>query len=238
MTAAAPVAPAGPVPQTGGGGAVAPRLVELVLLAALMGQGLPALCGGGLWILASLARDRVLDRRLVALLLRLGWLWFSLLVLYFWFTPGDRLFPGLGGLSPTLEGVAGGWMRVAFLAGLAAAANGLGRAFPREELLAGLLWLLAPLERVHLPVARLGLRLVLVFDHLARLQPLFEQARRRRGPVVERVAAVFRAALEQGAGAGAQEMVLVHPLAPPRRAWLRPALLLLWLAWLVAAGRG
>ena len=49
-------------------------------------------------------------RKLGSLLLRLRWLWISLLVVYLWFTPGQALFTLFPDWSPTYEGLLHGMM--------------------------------------------------------------------------------------------------------------------------------
>ncbi len=172
------------------------------------------------------------------LVIRMRWLWLSLLVLYFWFTPGRLLIPSLGAWSPTLEGVGLGWLRVAVLLVMVVASQLLIQLSGREGLVAGLVWLLAPLRLVGVPVRRLSLRLSLVLDLVPKIDPLSalreapEEGLRRVSSVAGRMVREVLKRAERGEGAeAASRPVDVSPPAPLH--WLLPLAVggLLWWPW-------
>lgn len=114
---------------------------------------------------ASRPGFRMLMRRTRVLLL-------ALILLYGFGTPGVSLFPGLGGASPTMEGLEQGglqaWRLVLVLASLALLSSHLGR----TGLTAGLYALVLPLKRLGLPIHRFAVRLALVLDLTGSLPPV------------------------------------------------------------------
>jgi len=127
---------------------------------------------------------------------RLRWFFLSILVVYLWFTPGVPLLSPLGGWSPTVEGLQLGGQRVLGLLTVIGYSVFLLRLTARDELIAGLDQLLAPLSRVGFDADRLALRLGLVLD----LVPRLEATQRRqlqgagRDGLIVRAAAAFRQA--------------------------------------------
>jgi energy-coupling factor transporter transmembrane protein EcfT len=108
---------------------------------------------------------------------RLRWFFFSIIILYGWFTPGRDLIPAFAALSPTVEGVVFGIGRAAVLAVVVGAVVWLLARTPREELVGGLLWLTAPLDPLGFPRERFAVRLVLTLETVPKLQPLVVDAR-------------------------------------------------------------
>lgn len=100
---------------------------------------------------------------------RLRFLWLSLLVLYFWFTPGEALWPRLGEWSPTVSGIAQGAVRVGVLLLMVAAAHLLLQSTSTERLVGAVYWLCRPLQCLGFDRARFALRLVLVLETVPRL---------------------------------------------------------------------
>lgn len=95
------------------------------------------------------------------MLLRLKWFWFALLVLYGWFH-----MPDAGAWwQPSVAGLWLGVQRGAVLASLVIAVVLLQMSTPREDLLAGMLWLAWPLQQLGAPIQRMALRLVLTMEY-------------------------------------------------------------------------
>jgi hypothetical protein len=115
-------------------------------------------------------------RHWLAMNRRLRWFYVSILVLFGWFTPGAELLPALGALSPSREGLLLGGGRVMVLAIVVGAVVWLLARSPREEIVAGLLWLTAPFGRVGFPRERFAVRLALTLETVPRLQPLVAEA--------------------------------------------------------------
>jgi len=162
---------------------------------------------------------------LAGMLVRLRWLWLSLAVLYFWFTPGAPLWPQLGHWSPTREGVALGSVRIATLALMTAGAHLLVQTTAREQLILGLEGLLRPLRVFGFDRERFALRLLLVLETVPRLATSSGPQPRGRRDVSGLVQRLERRLLESLARAEREpDAPLVIPMAtaPPWPQWLWP----------------
>ena len=123
------------------------RLVSLLLFIAGISLARPPLLLTGLVLLAGIylvSGFPAMDRLLV-MLKRLRWLMLACVLVYGWWTPGAALIPGHGMLSPTVEGLQLGFIRVLVLAIIVAAVHLLLQITGREQLLAALMQLLTPL---------------------------------------------------------------------------------------------
>ncbi len=96
---------------------------------------------------------------------RSRWLLLSLLLVYAYTTPGSLIWPALGSVSPSWQGLQYGLLRSArmllMLAGLAILMTYLGR----QQLLSGLYQLLSPLKYLGIQVERVAVRLWLTLDY-------------------------------------------------------------------------
>lgn len=105
----------------------------------------------------------------LTMLRRARWLLFSLLLIYAFATPGESLFPALGAMSPTLQGVQGGGLQAGRLALLLLALALLLRCCPRESLLSGIYALLCPFRVIGLNPERIAVRLWLTLHYARQL---------------------------------------------------------------------
>jgi len=178
---------------------------------------------------------------LAIMIRRLRWLWLSLCVVYFWFTPGSPVWPALGAWSPSGAGVQEGLLRASVLLLIASGANLLLQTTARDQLLAAIGWIAAPVRFVGGAPDRLALRLTLVLETVPRIRAMGGQAatvdpdagfRSRVGGIAKRVAARFRAVLDEAAAMPAREIAVPDTGAPVWREWLVPLamLILFWLA--------
>ena len=104
-------------------------------------------------------------RKLLQLLRRTRWIILSLLLIYGYTTSGQPLFAALGALSPSLEGLSDGALQLSrLLAALAALALLLDR-LHRQQLIAGLYTLLAPLRLIGVSRERVAVRLALTLHY-------------------------------------------------------------------------
>ena len=119
----------------------------------------------GVTVLAALAISRV---RFYQLLRRTRWIFLSLLTIYAYTTPGQPLAEMLGAFGPSREGLHDGALQLsrllATLAGLAMLLDNL----PRQQLIAGLYTLLAPLQLLGLSRERCAVRLALTLHYAER----------------------------------------------------------------------
>lgn len=209
------------------------RIVMLVVFAATLAQG------GVPRLLVSIALLTILYGTVGAvdfavlgrMLKRMRWLFVSLVVVYLWFTPGEPLIPNLGAMSPSVEGLRVGALRVGLLIVLVAAVNLLLQSTSREQLLVGLYWLARPLQCLGLSRERLAVRMVLVLETVPHLQFLLRDHKRGlHGKsavrfVGETAARYFEAALEKAEQAPCGTIEIPEGRRPPAYQWLYPVLL-------------
>jgi len=104
-------------------------------------------------------------RKLSQLLRRTRWIMLSLLLVYAYATPGQPLLDALGMFSPSREGLSDGVLQLTrLLAALAGLAILLDR-LHRQQLIAGLYTLLAPLQLVGVSRERVAVRLALTLHY-------------------------------------------------------------------------
>ena len=104
-------------------------------------------------------------QKLFQLLRRTRWIMLSLLLIYAYSTPGQPLLDALGMYSPSREGLLDGVVQLTrLLAAIAGLAILLDR-LQREQLIAGLYTLFAPLQWVGLSRERLAVRLALTLHY-------------------------------------------------------------------------
>jgi energy-coupling factor transporter transmembrane protein EcfT len=111
---------------------------------------------------------------------RMRWLFLSMLVVYFWFTPGREVFPDLETFSPSWQGIQIGCLKIGSLVVIVTAVNIIIKSTPTELITGGLLWLLAPLRYFGLPYERLALRVVLTFNMISEIQYEFDLLKRAK----------------------------------------------------------
>lgn len=115
------------------------------------------------------------------MLRQLRWFLVSLLVLFFWFTPGEPAWFAAADWSrwlPTREGLIDGAVRVTALVVIVLAVNLILAVTSQEQLVAALLWLAVPLERLGANRERLALRVALVIGAIPRVQGFLSDSRR------------------------------------------------------------
>ncbi|MDH4234341.1 MAG: hypothetical protein OEV15_04315 [Gallionella sp.] len=116
----------------------------------------------GLILLCAFA---ISTHKFIQLVRRTRWIMLSLLVIYAYSTPGQPLSEALGMFSPSREGLADGVLQLArLLAALAALAILLDR-LHRQQLIAGLYSLFAPLQWLGISRERIAVRLALTLHY-------------------------------------------------------------------------
>ena len=177
------------------------------------------------------------------MLRRMRWLFLSMLVIYFWFTPGQPVFSQWADYSPTWQGVQSAGYRIGSLIVIVVAVNIVIKSTAKESLTAGLLWLLAPLRYVGLPHERLAVRIVLTFNMISEIQYQYDLLKRSRqaqavavqsakGGFLQRLdrlgetgASLFSNVLEKARRCGTREIELPEESVPPLYQWGWPVLL-------------
>jgi energy-coupling factor transporter transmembrane protein EcfT len=103
--------------------------------------------------------------KLMQLLRRTRWIMLSLLLIYAYSTPGQPLFEALGMFSPSREGLSDGVLQITrLLTALAGLAILLDR-LHRQQLIAGLYTLFAPLQLIGVSRERVAVRLALTLHY-------------------------------------------------------------------------
>jgi energy-coupling factor transporter transmembrane protein EcfT len=107
----------------------------------------------------------VSPHKLMQLLRRTRWIMVSLLLIYAYSTPGQPLLGAIGIFSPSREGLGDGVLQLTrLLAALAGLAILLGR-LHRQQLIAGLYTLFAPLQLIGVSRERVAVRLALTLHY-------------------------------------------------------------------------
>lgn len=138
-------------------------LTWCLLVATAQGLSLGVLlAAAGMVLLLALS---VSAHKLMQLLRRTRWIMLSLMLIYAYSTPGQPLFDALGLLGPSREGLIDGLLQlIRLLVALAGLAILLDR-LHRQQLIAGLYALFAPLQWLGLSRERLAVRLALTLHY-------------------------------------------------------------------------
>lgn len=142
----------------------AAQILTWCLLVAAMQVLAPSLLllAASLVLLCAFAVSR---HKFIQLVRRTRWIMLSLLLIYAYTTPGQALPESFGVFGPTREGLLDGMLQLArLLAALASLAILLDR-LHRQQLIAGLYTLFAPLRLIGLSRERLAVRLALTLHY-------------------------------------------------------------------------
>lgn len=142
----------------------ATQILTWCVLVAAMQFLSPAhlLMAGGIVLLSGFALSR---HKFVQLVRRTRWIMFSLWLIYAYSTPGRPVYEVLSPFSPSFEGLTdGGLQLMRLLAALAGLAILLDR-LHRQQLMAGLYSLFAPLKWLGVSRERLAVRLALTLHY-------------------------------------------------------------------------
>lgn len=208
------------------------RVLGLIALAfaCAIGHGIQLVLVTLLLLIATLFTRNVDWRAWFQALRRLRWLFVSLAVLFFWFTPGEPLFAlGLpAAIVPTWEGLALGAQRMFSLVLIVTGAQLLLQSTSRPELLHALYVLSWPLAVIPGLRERFALRLVLTMERVASVQLVVTQARMQsmagRGALRARwgelVHALFARTLVLADQAGTDVIFIDQYERPPLWQWV------------------
>jgi len=209
-----------------------PRLGTFLVFAVCLSWTSPlglGLAGGVLLIVALITGGAGLAASL-RMILRLRWLFLSILIIYLWFTPGQPLFgSNASRWVPSWEGVSAGTLRVAVLVMLVLAANVLLAITPRQQLVGALVWWCGPLRAMGASPERLALRLSLSLEALEALQGQLGHSWQRRagegrlGLLGRAAGEMFRYAAERADAPSCQTRQVALLSSPPWRDWVYPA---------------
>lgn len=161
------------------------RLIFTVLIATAVtrGSAVDLFAATGILVVPYIRRPQLLVPAAISMLKRLRWFFFSLLVLFFWFTPGTPLLDL--GISqrwiPTREGLVFGSERTVALVLVVLAVNYLLRTTSREHLLLAIYFLTKPLSWTGTDLReRFAVRLALVLETVGSAQSMLSEIRQRQ----------------------------------------------------------
>ncbi|OGT21974.1 MAG: hypothetical protein A2V90_06435 [Gammaproteobacteria bacterium RBG_16_57_12] len=174
------------------------------------------------------------------LLRRMRWLFLSLLIIYFWFTPGEYLLPSWGQWSPTVAGIELGLLRMLSLVLLVFAVVLLLQATPREALLGAVVWLLTPLRVIGIAPERIAVRMLLSMEKVVEVQRLYHEQAMVQAPVTgnrltragSRLLDLFEQVLARADREMPQAITIPQQSAPAWGQWLYPLALGALFVWL------
>lgn len=163
------------------------------------------------------------------MLRRMRWLFLSLAIIYFWFTPGEPLLFSAASWAPTLEGLQEGMIRIASLVVIVLAVNLLLQTTPRDQLFGAIHWLAGPLCLIGIPRDRLALRMTLVLDTVPKVQALVAQPSAVDVSLTGKVTRIgdtmsnlYQQALRHAEGEDCHAIEIATHGRPPLLQWLYP----------------
>ena len=108
------------------------------------------------------------------MLRRMRWFLLSIILIYAWLTPGPPLLSSheLSTLLPTTTGLLQGSQRLLALVLIVSAVHWLLFVTPRNQLVAALHWLAAPLSLMGVSRQRVAVRMALVLSHVIKVQEM------------------------------------------------------------------
>jgi len=103
---------------------------------------------------------------------RMRWLFLSILVIYFWFTPGQPVLGGGYPYLPSVQGVQMGILRVSSLILIVLALNVFVSTIARQRLVEAIIWLFNPVSRLGLDCRSLAVRIALILELIPQVQQI------------------------------------------------------------------
>lgn len=206
------------------------------------GQLQQMLLAGALLLLLYLGRWTCLQSSW-RMLKRMRWLFISIFILYLGFTPGTLILPQWPAVSPSVEGLELGCIRVAALILVVMAVNLLLQYLSREELVSAVLWLLYPV-RNFIDNEKLAVRISLTMELLAQVSMINTLLLKEEGELdtqnnsakttitqrmnnmSRRVSQLFETVIEKAESMPVQQIELPEKNNPPWLQWLYPLALL------------
>ena len=150
------------------------RIISFLVLAAFVAfGGLNEILTGFLLVFVIMLIKRLQSMEVsLRIIKRMKWLFLSILVIYFWFTPGKSIIGNSVPYLPTIQGVQMGILRVLSLILIIFALNYFVSAIARNRLVEAIIWLLNPLSRIGFDCRALAIRIALVLELIPRVQQI------------------------------------------------------------------
>lgn len=219
------------------------RIAGLLVFIAGMALAQPLVLMGGTFglLLAYAMAGFPAPGGLLSMVVRLRWLLVAILLVYGWWTPGELLWPALGAVSPTLQGLGYGLARIFALLCIVSAVHFLLQVTERGQLVSSLMQLGAPFLG---PLARerFAVRVLLTLEAVVPVQAIVSDALQQKNQqqrglsrLVFHANAVYSSVLAQADKSAGAVIDVAEPDAPPAVQWLFPLLLAVLIGFL--AGR-
>lgn len=202
----------------------------LLVFTAAMAMARPALLAGGaaLLLLLYVLAGNPSPATLILMVKRLRWLLLAILLVYGWWTPGDSLWPGIAALSPTIDGLFLGLLRIMALLAIVTAVHLLLQSTSREQLLPAIMQLIRPLTTQRMR-ERIAVRTLLSIEAVTQVQSIASDVLREHPVTTRKFTNIARSSrllyknvLDRAALAG-DTLIEVNELAsPPWWQWIIP----------------
>ena len=202
----------------------------LLVFTAGMALAQPPLLAGGLVLLLILyvLAGSPAPATLLLMIKRLRWLFFAILLVYGWWTPGNPVWPAAGPWSPTFAGLYQGAIRVMVLLTIATAVHLLLQRTPRKQLLPAIMQLIRPFTTTAIR-ERLAVRMLLVIETVPRVQTLTAEvlgSQPESGGSLARLShtsqRLYKHVLDDAAQAHTDVIEISQPTRPPLWQWFIP----------------
>ncbi len=182
------------------------------------------------------------------MLARMRWFFLSMIIMYFWFTPGDTLFGIQSVWLPTMTGIELGLTRVFSLLIIILAVNLFLKTTEKSDVMSALIWLTYPLSVFGDFQQRFAVRMTLTLDVVAQVQALCDSLNKERrnkkqqkmeNPITKIsaiVASVYQQVLTKAQNSPCEPIDILKPTSPPLYQWIYlPCLVVVLLGnpWLV-----
>lgn len=161
------------------------RIICLLLMASFVASGIPAYVIVSLSLLIIVYVAARLSVRICwAQVKRMRWFFLSILVVYFWFTPGQAFSPELANVLwvPSVEGVEQGLFRLLCLVLIIAVVSAVLQSTSREQLVSAIFSLLWWTKYIGLSPERLAVRMTLTLEYLLSVQAVIAEAKQNLEP--------------------------------------------------------
>ena len=202
----------------------------LLLFTAAMATARPELLAGGaaLLLLLYVLAGNPSPATFLLMVKRLRWLLLAILLVYGWWTPGDNLWPGIAALSPTIDGLFLGLLRIMALLAIVTAVHLLLQSTSREQLLPAIMQLIRPLTTQRMR-ERIAVRTLLSIEAVTQVQSIASDVLREHPVTTRKFTNIARSSrllyknvLDRAALAG-DTLIEVNELAsPPWWQWIIP----------------
>jgi len=215
------------------------RFISLILFCLFIsGSSVPMLITGFSLVCAFYVMTSIkywFDAKIF--LTRMRWFFLSIIIMYFWFTPGDTLFGIQSEWVPTLSGIELGLTRVFSLVTIILAVNLFLKTTAKTDMMSALIWLSSPLrlvggfQSVNFQLLnfqqRFAVRMILTMEAVTQVQALChslsQEQKKTRNPFVKIttvVTQVYQQVVSKAQSVPCENIELPALTSPPLYQWV------------------